>query len=46
MRAMKLAAKVRQRLTDELGGPVKVILFGSQARSFVLESSSGLAEDV
>ncbi|NOH03939.1 MAG: nucleotidyltransferase domain-containing protein [Chloroflexi bacterium] len=29
---MKLAAKVRERLTEELGQPVEVILFGSQAR--------------
>jgi len=32
VRAVRLAAKVRQRLTDELGQPVQVILFGSQAR--------------
>lgn len=30
--ALKLAKKVRRRLADELGHPVKVILFGSQAR--------------
>ncbi len=32
VRALKLAAKVRERLTDALGKPVKVIMFGSQAR--------------
>jgi uncharacterized protein len=32
VRALKLAAEVRQRLTQALGQPVKVILFGSQAR--------------
>jgi len=32
VRALKLAAEVRRRLTEELGQPVKVILFGSQAR--------------
>jgi predicted nucleotidyltransferase len=32
MGALKLAKKVRRRLADELGQPVKVILFGSQAR--------------
>ena len=32
VRALRLAAKFRQRLTDELGQPVQVILFGSQAR--------------
>lgn len=32
VRALKLAAKVRERLTNELGQPVKVIMFGSQAR--------------
>jgi predicted nucleotidyltransferase len=31
-RALKLAREVRKRLTKELGQPVKVILFGSQAR--------------
>ncbi len=30
--ALKLAKEVRKRLTNELGQPVKVILFGSQAR--------------
>jgi len=32
VRALKLAKEVRRRLTQELGQPVKVILFGSQAR--------------
>ncbi len=32
VRALKLAAKVRERLTAELGQPVKIIMFGSQAR--------------
>jgi predicted nucleotidyltransferase len=32
VRALKLATKVRERLTDSLGKPVTVILFGSQAR--------------
>lgn len=32
VRALKLAKEVRIRLTKELGQPVKVILFGSQAR--------------
>jgi predicted nucleotidyltransferase len=32
VRALKLARKVRERLTEELGQPVKVIMFGSQAR--------------
>jgi predicted nucleotidyltransferase len=32
VRALKLATKVRERLSDSLGKPVKVILFGSQAR--------------
>lgn len=32
VRALKLASEVRQRLTQALGLPVKVILFGSQAR--------------
>jgi len=31
-RALKLAAEVRQRISDALGQPVKVILYGSQAR--------------
>ena len=32
VRALKLAKEVRKRLTKELGQPVKVIMFGSQAR--------------
>jgi predicted nucleotidyltransferase len=32
VRALKLATKVRERLTQELGQPVKVIMYGSQAR--------------
>ena len=32
VRALKLATEVRQRLAKELGVPVKVIMFGSQAR--------------
>jgi predicted nucleotidyltransferase len=31
-RALKLAKEVRERLTRELGKPVEVIMFGSQAR--------------
>jgi predicted nucleotidyltransferase len=31
-RALKLATEVRKRLTKELGQPVKVVMFGSQAR--------------
>ncbi len=32
VRALKLAREVRERLTRELGQPVRVIMFGSQAR--------------
>jgi predicted nucleotidyltransferase len=32
VRALKLAKKVRERLTETLGQPVKVIMYGSQAR--------------
>ena len=32
VRALKLAREVRKRLTQELGQPVRVIMFGSQAR--------------
>lgn len=32
VRALKLAKEVRERLTKELGEPVKVVMFGSQAR--------------
>ena len=31
-RALKLAAQVRERISDALGQPIKVILYGSQAR--------------
>ncbi len=31
--ALKLASRYRQRLTNALGQPVRVILFGSQARN-------------
>lgn len=36
---MKLAARVRERLTDALGQPVKVIMFGSQARGDAAKDS-------
>lgn len=32
VRSLKLAKEVRERLTKELGEPVKVVMFGSQAR--------------
>jgi predicted nucleotidyltransferase len=32
LRALQLARKVRERITAELGQPVKVIMYGSQAR--------------
>lgn len=32
VRALKLAKEVRKRLTKEVGQPVRVIMFGSQAR--------------
>lgn len=32
VRALKLAAKVRDRLIETLGQPVEVIMYGSQAR--------------
>ena len=32
VRALKLAKEVRKRLTNALGQPVEVIMFGSQAR--------------
>jgi predicted nucleotidyltransferase len=31
-RALKLAARVRERISEELGQSVKVIMYGSQAR--------------
>lgn len=39
VRALKLAAEVRQRISDELGQPVKVIMFGSQARGDATKDS-------
>lgn len=39
VRALKLAKEVRKRLTKELGQPVKVILFGSQARGDATKES-------
>jgi predicted nucleotidyltransferase len=32
VRALKLAREVRTRLAEELGQPVRIIMFGSQAR--------------
>ncbi|MFN3491280.1 MAG: nucleotidyltransferase domain-containing protein, partial [Anaerolineales bacterium] len=32
IRALKLAKEFRKRLSKEIGQPVKVIMFGSQAR--------------
>ena len=39
VRALKLAKEVRKRLTDALGQPVKVIMFGSQARGDATKES-------
>jgi predicted nucleotidyltransferase len=39
VRALKLAKEVRIRLTRELGQPVKVIMFGSQARGDATKES-------
>jgi len=39
VRALKLAREVRQRLTKELGQPVQVIMFGSQARGDATKES-------
>jgi predicted nucleotidyltransferase len=39
VRALKLAAEVRKRISDELGQPVKVIMFGSQARGDATKDS-------
>jgi len=39
VRALKLAKEVRKRLTEELGQPVKVIMFGSQARGDATKES-------
>lgn len=38
-RALKLAAEVRKRLSERLGQPVKVIMFGSQARGNATKDS-------
>jgi len=37
--ALKLAKEVRSRLTEELGQPIEVILFGSQARGDAAKDS-------
>jgi predicted nucleotidyltransferase len=39
VRALKLAKEVRKRLTKELGEPVKVVMFGSQARGDATKES-------
>jgi len=39
VRALKLAREVRKRLTKELGQPVQVIMFGSQARGDATKES-------
>jgi predicted nucleotidyltransferase len=39
VRALKLAKEVRKRLTKELGQPIRVILFGSQARGDATKES-------
>ena len=39
VRALKLAADVRKRVSEELGEPVKVIMFGSQARGDATKDS-------
>ena len=39
VRAIKLAREVRIRLTKELGQPVQVIMFGSQARGNATKES-------
>lgn len=38
-RALKLATEVRERISDALGQPVKVILYGSQARGDATKES-------
>ena len=38
-RALKLAAKVRERISDAMGQPVKVIMYGSQARGDATKES-------
>lgn len=39
VRALKLAREVRKRLRKELGGPIEVIMFGSQARGDATKES-------
>ncbi|MFZ5818765.1 MAG: nucleotidyltransferase domain-containing protein [Chloroflexota bacterium] len=39
VRALKLAREFRKRLANELGQPVKVIMFGSQARGDAIRES-------
>ena len=39
IRALKLAREVRKRLTEQLGQPVQVIMFGSQARGDATKES-------
>ena len=39
VRALKLAREVRTRLTEKLGQPVQVIMFGSQARGDATKES-------
>ena len=39
IRALKLAREVRKRLVEDLGQPVEVILFGSQARGDATKDS-------
>jgi predicted nucleotidyltransferase len=39
VRALKLAREVRKRLAEELGQPVRVIMFGSQARGDATKES-------
>jgi len=38
-RALQLATKVRERISDALGQPVKVIMYGSQARGDATKES-------
>jgi predicted nucleotidyltransferase len=38
-RALKLAAKVRKRISETLGQPVKVIMYGPQARGDATKES-------
>ena len=39
IRALKLAKEVRKRLSDSLGQPVKIIMYGSQARGDATKES-------